>query len=108
MLGTCESRNVDERFIINVGSPVSGRSGVLNNIATLFAIDRVCEVNIIGKDGGAINEFESSMDRPNCCSCGSTGGSSQGSSSQRSRMRGYCKIDIPMNTNSKDASLGPS
>lgn len=73
MLDTCESRNVDERFIVYVGSPVSGRSGVLNNIATMDAIDRVREVNVIGKNGGAINEFESGIYRPNCCSCGSNG-----------------------------------
>ncbi len=73
MLDACESRDVEERFIVNVGSPVSGRSGVLNNIATGDAIDRVLEVNVTGKDGGVIHEFECSVYRPNRCSCVSTG-----------------------------------
>ena len=55
MLGIWESRNVEERFVVGVGSLVSDRSRVYNNIITGDAIYRVLEVNIIGKVGQAIH-----------------------------------------------------
>jgi hypothetical protein len=64
VLDICESRNVEESFIVNVGSPVRSGNGGFNGIATADTIDLIREVNFVGKDAGGIDQIECSYVSP--------------------------------------------